>query len=824
LTPLAAVSVPADLTARTLALAGAPWSPGVPGAVAALAGGTKPGWLIPAVAAAGLLAVGLGGWAMTPTRSDPPATAAAKPADPPPPAVQTPGDPLPAQALVRFGTSRYRHGPRMESLAVSRDGRFAVATSGGHIHGTTRGYDLSDGKGLFTLDGPRFDFRYPDAVAVSPDGKTVAVKLSSRIGLYDAATGAEVRTLQLKETNGGTMTSWITFTPDGKGIALTQGEAKGVVLVDAATGDVIRTFPHTNVVYACAFSADGKRMAAGGYDQENRAYTGRVWDVETGKQLATFSNGDHAIRSLAISPDGKTIAGGGDGGLARLWEADTGKEVRVFPQDGYRVRSVAFSPDGKTLAAAGDAIRLYDPATGIERRKIDRKASHLHYSADGRVLTAAVGGAIVRWDTNLYLPIELTESGDSPVDQVAVTPDGRALLTRGQEGDAHLWDARTGRHEKRLPVAWQKGVALSPDGRRVVWAAEDERIKYTDPRQPNAIHTGSRLRVYDRETGQTADLGPGFEGEAFVIAFAPDGKSLVGLGRDGTAWVLDAETGKVVRSFRAVGEDQQQQSWVAWRAGLSPDGKTLAVSYQPRQRGGFGLGPIAVRLWDVATGADRFGELVGHQGYVDAVAFSADGRFLVTGDGGASRGPTGLPQGTNLFVWDAATGKRVAQLAGGAVAAAFSPDGRTLATADPDGTIRLWEVTTWGQRAALKGHRDRVNDLQFGSDGRLYSGGNDTTAVAWDVGPPRPDAGPLADAWKGLGDADAKAAFAAMGRLAGSPAEAVELLKDKLKPAAAPDPAAVAKLVVDLGSDDFATRERAEKGLAAIGRPAADPL
>ena len=830
--PLAMVAVPPGLAARTLVLAGAPWAKTVPASVAALAAAAKPVRFLPAAAVVcGLAAAGFGGWAVVPTPNDPPPAAAGKPADPPPaapPAVAVPGDPLPAGAVVRFGTSRYRHGTRIASLGVSRDGRFAVASSGGHVNGATRGYDLSDGRAVFTLGRPRLEFRDPEAVTVSPDGKTVAVKLSSKIGLYDAATGAEVRVIALKDTGGGTLTEWITYSPDGKYLALTQGESHGVVLVDVEKGEVARTFPHTNVVYACAFSRDGTRMAAGGYDQEGGNYVGRLWDVATGKPLGTFSNGGNAIRSLAWSPDGKTLAGAGDGGIARLWDASTGAQLRALPKDGDRTRAAAFSPDGRLLAIGGDAVRVYDPATGTPRYRVERKASHIQFSADGEVLIAAVGGTIARWDAKLGLPLELTAGADSPIDQLAVAYGGKVLITRGQDGDAHVWEAATGRHEKRLPVAWQHGMAVSPDGRYVVWAAEDERIKYKDARHPNAIHTGHRLAVYDREGGLRTERGPGFEGDAFFITFAPDGKTLTGLGRDGTVWVLDFETGKVLRSFRAVGEDQKDQSWVAWHAALSPDGKTLGVSYQPRQRGGFGLGPIAVRLWDVATGRDRFGELEGHRGYVEAVAFSPDGRFLVTGDRGGFFNAQGEPQDIHLFVWEVATGKRVprleAGLPGGAVAAAFSPDGRTLATADPDGTIRLWEVASWSHRATFKGHRDRVNALTFGPDGRLYSGGNDTTALAWDVRPAKGTAGALDEAWKALAVTDAKAAFAAMGRLAGSPAEAVALIGEKLKPATQPDLAVLAKLIADLGSDDFAVRERAQKELEAVGKGATGPL
>jgi WD40 repeat protein len=85
-----------------------------------------------------------------------------------------------------------------------------------------------------------------------------------------------------------------------------------------------------------------------------------------------------------------------------------------------------------------------------------------------------------------------------------------------------------------------------------------------------------------------------------------------------------------------------------------------------------------------------------------------------------------------VFVWNALTGQQVARLPGGATAGAFSPDGKTLATALPDGTIQLWDAATWKLKGELRGHRDRVSVLAFTPDGRLLSGGQDTTILAWD--------------------------------------------------------------------------------------------
>jgi hypothetical protein len=162
-------------------------------------------------------------------------------------------------------------------------------------------------------------------------------------------------------------------------------------------------------------------------------------------------------------------------------------------------------------------------------------------------------------------------------------------------------------------------------------------------------------------------------------------------------------------------------------------------------------------------------------------------------------------------------------LPAGAVCLAFAPDGRTLATATADGTIRLWETASWTVRTEFRGHRDRVTALSFAPDGRLLSGGLDTTVLAWDVRPPK-TAGAADAAWEELVKPEAGPAFQAQGRLLASPAEAVKLIAGKVKPVEAADAKRVAKLVADLDSPDFATRERAARELTQIGPPAAAAL
>src|SRR5439155_23954419 len=128
------------------------------------------------------------------------------------------------------------------------------------------------------------------------------------------------------------------------------------------------------------------------------------------------------------------IGGGGRRTNAlTLIDSATGKGRLTipFPDNESDVRSLAFSPDGKTLAASGGSTtRLFDTATGRERVKIDGRAIGLRFSPDGATLVGAVAGTIYRWDAATGRSL-IPEGGDSPVAQIAVTADGRRLVSRG---------------------------------------------------------------------------------------------------------------------------------------------------------------------------------------------------------------------------------------------------------------------------------------------------------------------------------------------------------------------------------------------------------
>jgi RNA polymerase sigma factor (sigma-70 family) len=743
-------------------------------------------------------------------------------------------DPLPAGSTVRFGTARFRHGIGVSTLGVSADGKLAVAVNGNHVLGATRVFDLVSGRPLYTLGG--WQGTSIEAAAFSPDGQTLVTKQDFSLLVRDAATGKVRRKIELKRAGSYSRNEWLAFTPDGKAIAVTsQG---GVIhLIDVESGKTIRDFSNDNpesglgrnwtTVLGIAFSRDGKWMASGGFANDKGNYFARLWEVKTGKELRRFLHGktSYGIPSLAFSPDAKTLATRSHDGRLRLFDVDTGKERKTFPQDGggRRLGTVAFSPDGKTVAAAGDSIRLYDVTTGEQRLCIQRsQACSLQFTNGGKTLTGAVGGTIHHWETATGKALTPESAGDSIVEHILVTPDGTRVVTRGQTGDTHLWDAATGEHLRHIPAAVQRGLALSPDGRFLVWPVADQTVKIT----------GTRWKLYDLAADRFVERFPAFKGDTQQLAFVTVDSG------NSTVRVWDMAGGKELRSFRVARENEKTRSHLVWSSSLSPDGATLAVTYQRADNTTAVVAAHSVRLYDVATGAERH-ELPGHLYNVSNPAFSPDGKRVVTASPALSpflqkllnRPPN------QVFVWDVATGKRVAGLPDGlpfgGVVAAFSPDGRMLALARGDdfggaaeppadaGAVRLYETATWTLRAELRSGQRQVTALSFTPAGRLLTGGLDTTVLAWDVRPPRALANvSLAGAWNDLGARESGKSFRSEGRFLAAPAETVKLFAERVKPPTALEPRRIQRLLGDLNSDAFAVREAASKAIRGLDEQA----
>jgi WD40 repeat protein len=500
--------------------------------------------------------------------------------------------------------------------------------------------------------------------------------------------------------------------------SLASVQSSGAVLdnVQAHPQILMYLSGHTNAVKSVAFSPDGKTLASGSSDS-----TVILWEATTGKRIGqplSVSGNTSAVNSVAFSPDGKTLAAGRSDSTVILWDVASGKPIRQ-PLSGhtYGVFSIAFSPDGKTLASGGGdhTVILWDVATG--KRIGQPLTGHTNwvnsvtFSPDGKTLASGSwDNTIILWDVETGKPIGQPLSGHTDVvASVAFSPDGKTLASGSWDNTIILWDVESDKPIGQPLTGHTHGVTsvdFSPDGKTLVSGSND--------------HT---VILWDVATGKPVDQP--FTGHTDVVAgvaFSPDGKTLASGSGDSTIIIWKVSTNKPIR------QQLSGHTSTVVSVAFSPDGKTLASGHADN----------TIILWDIATGKPISQPLSGHSGLVTSVTFSSNGKILASGS-----------LDSTIILWDVATSKPIGQPlrgnATGVESVACSPDGRILASGMDDKTIILWNIATGkpiGQ--PLTGHTDVVDSVAFSPDGKtLASGSSDHTIILWDIATGKPIGQPL---------------------------------------------------------------------------------
>ena len=341
------------------------------------------------------------------------------------------------------------------------------------------------------------------AIAFSPDGKRIATGYVT-ITIWDAATGAEIRTLEGHKAALGSLA----FSPDGERI-ISGSMDKLIKVWDANSGEELMTLEGHEAgkgIAALDLSTDGKRIFSIGYDGIIK-----VWDAANGKELLTINTpldkGEYG-RSVAISPDGKRIIAGRNSKRVYEWDAATGEQLRTFRMQDQSVFIVEYSLDGRQIAmgCAEGMIKIVDTETEKETTLTGGKGwdrsliVSLAFSPDGKRLVSGGYDRMVRvWDTDTGKELTTLTGHPAPLTKVVFSPNGQLIASTAFGGQSRVWDPSEEREGRVLTgehTDLVRAVAFSPDGKWLISASMDKTIRIWDVSSGEVIHTLSGHLVH----------------------------------------------------------------------------------------------------------------------------------------------------------------------------------------------------------------------------------------------------------------------------------------------------------------------------------------
>ena len=424
------------------------------------------------------------------------------------PETQVPEEP--EAQVIRIG------GARVTAFTFTPDGQqLVVATADGaaNVYERSTGNKVHElGTNPFAIWSLAFDPAGPSMAAGSWDGTIKIWDMRSWQLLQSVKTHEESVAAMVYDAGQGLVSAgldgrllyWLPEVPSIRPVGMIAGRADSV--------------------WIAVYSPDRTKLFVGGKEKRFE-----LWNAEN-HELLVSREGHPTTRCAAFSPDGHTLATGGDDGTILLCDSNTGETQRVLQRHRGAVSAVVFTQGGQKLISGcdGKEVKLWDMTTGQEIatwREHKQQIYCANISPDGKWLITGGGnwttgdpGELIVWDLEAGRVRARVEGHKLAVWSIVFNPEGTRFAASDSSGEVKVWNMATLEEEQTLPhPMWIRGLAISPDGSTLAVARGD----------------GS-IRLWDTARWTEKASLDGHDSFTFAIQFAPDGKTLASSGNDGT--------------------------------------------------------------------------------------------------------------------------------------------------------------------------------------------------------------------------------------------------------------------------------------------------
>lgn len=482
-------------------------------------------------------------------------------------------------------------------------------------------------------------------------------------------------------------------------LAVWQADLQGITLydVDFSEADLSKSrFSQTfGLINSVVFSPDCKYWAVG-----DSAGAIHLWLYHSGQYHTTLKAHQSFAFSIAISPDSQLLVSSSLDGTIKLWELRTGQCLCTLNDNRNLIWSVAFSKDSRCFASGCEdgTIKIWDCKTGqcLQTLSVDHlSVKSVVFTSDSRYLISGGEDCQVRlWDWVQGICIRAFQGHSQTVWAVDVSPDDRYIVSGGSDYLIKLWDLQSGsclqNFEGHTLQIWS--VAFSPNGQFIASGSMDQ-----------------TARLWNIQERQCTACFRGHSSMVMSVAFSADGKMLASGGMDRLIKHWDLTSKACVKTWSGYKNN-------IWSVAFSPNGQTVTSS---------SLDGI-VRIWRVADG--QCVQTIKHPTEVHAIAFSPDGRHLVSGN---------MHTNSTLKIWnikDKTCSAIIPAHISKVNSVCFHPDGLLIASGGDDKHVQIFNLKYQKIEMILQGHKAVVWCVAFSPNGKfLASGSFDQTGRIWDV-------------------------------------------------------------------------------------------